>query len=114
MIVTMGKTPSQVTPGHEDHLVAGRRWLPGLRGQREPGLEAREDVYLLLVLQGLGLAEPALVLLGVLPGVEVAGMVEAEDDPVLVIFLVVVGAEHLRAEITGSLAHRVEDAREPL
>ena len=39
--------------------------------------------------------------LGVLPGVQVARVIEAEDDPVLVILGVVAGTEYLRAKIAG-------------
>ena len=37
-------------PADDSHLVAGRCWLFRLRGQCEPGLEAGEDVELLLCL----------------------------------------------------------------
>jgi hypothetical protein len=46
------------------------------------------------MLEGLDLAQPALALLGVLPGVEVAGVVEAEDYPVLIIVLAVARTQH--------------------
>ena len=73
-------------PGDDGHLIARRRWFSRFRGQREPGLEARKDANLFHFLQeGPGLAEPALAFLGVLPGVQVALVVEPGDDSVLVV-----------------------------
>ena len=102
-------------PGDDGHLVAGRRRFSRFRGQREPGLEARKDVdLLLLVQQGSRLAEPVVAFLGVLPGVQIARVVEAEDDPVLVILGVVAGTEYLRSEIARELVRGGEDAGDPL
>jgi hypothetical protein len=100
-------------PGYQSHLVAGRRRLAGLRGQREPGLEARQEVDLLLVNKGLGLAQQAAAFLGVLPGVQVARVVEPEDYFVLLVFGVA-GAEYLRAKVAGELLRGGEYAGNPL
>jgi hypothetical protein len=51
------------------------------------------DLFL-FVQEGPRLTEPAVTFFGVLPGVQVAGVVEPEDDLVLVV-VVLAGAEYL-------------------
>lgn len=101
-------------PGYQRHLVARRRWIAFLGGKRKPGFEASEDAYVGLLLDELlGLVEPVVAFPGLFPALEVARVVELEDDLVFVVF----GAartDDVRTKITGKPVRRRENTGDPL
>src|SRR5215212_8563678 len=101
-------------PGHYRHLVARRGWISLFRRKREPGLEAGEDAYVgLLFDEVLGPVEPVAAFPGLFPALEVARVVELEDDLVLVV-LRTTRADDVRSEVAWEAARRREDAGGPL
>ena len=73
-------------PGDHHHFVARRGRIALFGGECEPGLQSGEYPYPgLLVDQVTRLLVPAAALFGALPALQVAGVVELEDDLVLVV-----------------------------
>src|SRR5215210_4632954 len=101
-------------PGYQRHLVARRRWSSLFRRKRESGLEAGKDAYVgLLFDEVLGPVEPVAAFPGLFPALEVARVVELEDNLVLVV-LRTTRADDVRSEVAWEAARRREDAGGPL
>ena len=91
-------------PGYQCHLVARRWWNSLFRRKREPGLEAGKDAYVgLLFDEVLGPVEPVAAFPGLFPALEVARVVELEDDLVLVV-LRTTRADDVRSEVAWEAA----------
>ena len=107
--VASGNTANQ----EPRHFIARRGWGILFGGEREPGLQAGEEFYPgLFVDQVPRLLVPAAALFGALPALEVAGVVEAEDDLVLVVRIT--WPEYVRAEVARELGCGGRDPHDPL
>jgi hypothetical protein len=101
-------------PSYRCHLIARRRWISLFRRKREPGLEAGEDAYVgLLFDEILGPVAPVAAFPRLFPALEVARVLELEDDLVFVV-LWTTRADDVRSEVAGEAARRREDAGGPL
>jgi len=69
------------------------------------------DLFL-FIQEGPRLAEPVVTFFRGLPGVQVTGVVEPEDDLILVVVMLA-GAEYLRAEIARKLVRGGKDTGDP-
>src|ERR687889_937432 len=108
-----GRERKNGDPRDDGHLVTWWRGLTGPRRKREPCLQPSADPYVLLVDEGLYPAQPRSSFVGLLPPLEVARVVELEEDLELVVVRVA-GPHDVGPEIARKLLHGTENARDPL